>query len=111
MAKDENYQLEQSKVAVVVLTGRDDEDLAARALRDGAEDYLVKNQSDPAQLRRAVRYAVERAQAAERLRESERLFHQLADAMPQIVWAGLIAFGGAWIMMNMNPSWIPPSLQ
>jgi hypothetical protein len=31
--------------------------------------------------------------------------------LPQIVWAGLIAFGGAWIMMNMNPTWIPEALR
>jgi hypothetical protein len=35
----------------------------------------------------------------------------LIGMMPHIVWAGLIAFGGAWIMTNMNPSWIPPALQ
>jgi hypothetical protein len=35
----------------------------------------------------------------------------LIGMMPQIVWAGLIAFGGAWIMMNMNPSWIPAALR
>jgi hypothetical protein len=31
--------------------------------------------------------------------------------LPQIVWAGLIAFGGAWIMTNMNPTWIPEVLR
>jgi predicted membrane protein len=31
--------------------------------------------------------------------------------MPQIVWAGLIAFGGAWVMTNMNPTWIPEVLR
>jgi hypothetical protein len=35
----------------------------------------------------------------------------LIGMMPQIVWAGLIAFGGAWIMTHMNPSWIPAALQ
>jgi hypothetical protein len=35
----------------------------------------------------------------------------LIGMMPQIVWAGLIAFAGAWIMMNMNPSWIPDALR
>jgi len=35
----------------------------------------------------------------------------LIGMMPQIVWAGLIAFGGAWIMINMNPTWIPPALR
>jgi hypothetical protein len=35
----------------------------------------------------------------------------LIGMMPQIVWAGLIAFGGAWVMTNMNPSWIPAALR
>ena len=35
----------------------------------------------------------------------------LIGMLPQIVWAGLIAFGGAWIMTNMNPTWIPAALR
>ena len=35
----------------------------------------------------------------------------LIGMMPQIVWAGLIAFGGAWVMTNMDPSWIPAALR
>ena len=35
----------------------------------------------------------------------------LIGMLPQIIWAGLIAFGGAWIMMNMNPTWIPAALK
>lgn len=35
----------------------------------------------------------------------------LIGMLPQIVWAGLIAFGGAWIMINMNPTWIPAALR
>jgi hypothetical protein len=31
--------------------------------------------------------------------------------LPQIVWAGLIAFGGAWVIMNLNPTWIPNGMQ
>jgi hypothetical protein len=39
------------------------------------------------------------------------LISALIAMLPQIVWAGLIAFGGAWVMMNMNPSWIPAALR
>lgn len=47
-------------VPVVLLTGLSDENLAARAVREGAQDYLVKGQVDPAVLVRSMRYAVER---------------------------------------------------
>ncbi len=47
-------------VPLLVLTGRDDEELAAQALQLGAQDYLVKGQFFPGALLRAMRYAVER---------------------------------------------------
>jgi DNA-binding NtrC family response regulator len=47
-------------VPVVLLTGLSDENLAAKAVREGAQDYLVKGQVDPATLVRSMRYAVER---------------------------------------------------
>jgi two-component system response regulator AtoC len=52
-------------VPVVLLTGLSDENLAARAVREGAQDYLVKGQVEAAALVRSMRYAVER-QVAER---------------------------------------------
>lgn len=50
-------------VAVVVITGRDDEQLGIEALGAGAHDYLVKGQVAPGVLARAVRYAIERRRA------------------------------------------------
>jgi phosphoserine phosphatase RsbU/P len=47
-------------VPVVVLSGRDDQELAITAIHHGAQDYLVKGQFDGQQLGRAMRYAVER---------------------------------------------------
>lgn len=35
----------------------------------------------------------------------------LIALLPQVIWAGLIAFGGAWIMTNMDPTWIPDALR
>jgi serine phosphatase RsbU (regulator of sigma subunit) len=52
-----------SHVAVVVLTGRDDQQLGIEALGAGAQDYLVKGQVGPEVLARAIRYAVERRRA------------------------------------------------
>ena len=47
-------------VPVVVLSGRDDEELAAKAVQQGVQDYLVKGAFDSKQLARAMRYAMER---------------------------------------------------
>jgi DNA-binding response OmpR family regulator len=46
--------------AVVVLTGQEDEGLALRALRAGADDYLIKSEVRVRFLAQRVRYAVER---------------------------------------------------
>jgi len=48
------------QIAVVVITGRDDEQLGIEALGAGAHDYLVKGRVEPGVLARAVRYAIER---------------------------------------------------
>jgi diguanylate cyclase (GGDEF)-like protein/PAS domain S-box-containing protein len=52
------------RVPLVVLTGLDDETLAARSLQEGAQDYLVKSQIDTygttRGLVRALRYSIER---------------------------------------------------
>lgn len=48
---------------IVVVTGLDDDELALSALRNGAQDYLVKNEMSPAGLTRAIRFAQERKKA------------------------------------------------
>ncbi len=72
--------------AVVVFTGVDDEEIAFEALRQGAQDYLVKGQVDGPILIRAIRYAIERKQAEVSLRESEEQHRSLLEAMPDIVY-------------------------
>lgn len=47
-------------VPIVVLTGRDQKGTGIRAMRCGAQDYLIKGQIDAWMLGRAMRYAVER---------------------------------------------------
>ena len=57
-------------VPIVVMSGLGDEELAARALHEGAQDYLVKGQVDSNLLIRAMRYAIERKQAEDALRKA-----------------------------------------
>jgi signal transduction histidine kinase len=47
-------------VPIIVLTGLDDEELAAEAMKEGAQDYLIKGQIENRALPRALRHAVER---------------------------------------------------
>jgi signal transduction histidine kinase len=54
------------KTPIVVLTGLDDEAVAMQAVRNGAQDYLVKGQVNAQLVIRSIRYAIERAQMHER---------------------------------------------
>src|ERR1700688_5043892 len=47
-------------VPVIVLTGLDDEALAGEAMKEGAQDYLIKGQIENRALPRALRHAIER---------------------------------------------------
>ena len=51
------------RTPIVVLSGLDDEAMAIRAVREGAQDYLVKGQADGKTLTRSIHYAVERKHA------------------------------------------------
>ena len=55
-------------VPIVVLSVRDDEDLAVQAVQGGAQDYLVKEGVYPGLLDRAIRYAIERKRTEKALR-------------------------------------------
>jgi signal transduction histidine kinase len=55
------------KVPIIVLTGFHDEALGDQALKEGAQDYLVKGQDDGKRLARAMRYAISRMTVAEAL--------------------------------------------
>ncbi len=69
-------------VPILVLTGLDDETLAIKAVKEGAQDYLVKGHIDSDLLIRAVRYAIERMRIKEDLWESEIRYRTLFEHSP-----------------------------
>lgn len=83
-------------VTLVVLTGLDDEDLAGQALKEGAQDYLIKGQIDSRGLKRAVRYAIERKMLEEALfaehARARVTLDCIADAVACMDVAGNITF-------------------
>src|ERR1700677_1357638 len=61
-------------VVMIVLTGMEDEALAAAAMKEGAQDYLIKGQIENRALPRALRHAIERQRMqreAELMRKNE----------------------------------------
>src|SRR5271156_5881054 len=48
------------EVVMIVMTGLEDEALAATAMKEGAQDYLIKGQIENRALPRALRHAIER---------------------------------------------------
>ena len=54
---------------IVVLTGLDDEAVAIEALRQGAQDYLIKGEIHRHWLARAIHYAIERQHTLEKLQQ------------------------------------------
>ena len=73
-------------VPLIILTGLEDEELAVRAVRGGAQDYLPKNHLDGPLLSRTVRYAIERRRADEALRRSEEKLRLAMEASESGVW-------------------------
>ncbi len=84
-------------IPIVVLTGLDDEDLAVKAVREGAQDYLVKGQVTGRVLVRAMRYATERKRAVEELQRSEEYFRSLIENALDIITVldekGIVRYG------------------
>lgn len=64
---------------IIVLTGIDDETLATKTVREGAQDYIVKSEMDITLLVRAIRYAVERKKTEEALRQARDELEQRVE--------------------------------
>lgn len=61
------------RLPVVVLSGNSDEVFALRAVREGAQDYLVKGRTDPSLLAKTIRYAIERKKIEHELQQAQQL--------------------------------------
>jgi putative two-component system response regulator len=57
-------------IPVIILTSNDNQEMAVLAVREGAQDYLIKGQIGGSLLIRAMQYAVERKRAEEKIQET-----------------------------------------
>jgi PAS domain S-box-containing protein len=76
IAKIQEYSV---NTPIVVLTARNDEELAVQSIQAGAQDYLVKRKIDTELLIRSIRYAVERQHNQEALRKSEEKYRSVVE--------------------------------
>ncbi|KQC09728.1 MAG: hypothetical protein APR62_13580 [Smithella sp. SDB] len=83
-------------IPVIVETGLTDKKLAIKAVKAGAQDYLIKGQIDSTVLIRSICYAIERKKLEEAFKASEKRFRTLInvmmDALIIIDWDGTILF-------------------
>ncbi|HKE49821.1 MAG TPA: PAS domain S-box protein [Rhodanobacteraceae bacterium] len=73
-------------VVVIVLTGRDEEQLGLDAMACGAQDMLIKGSFDTEKLARALHYAIERHRLQGGLRQSAEEHRTLFENNPFPVW-------------------------
>ena len=76
-----------SQVPIIVMTGLDDEGVAVKIVRRGAQDYLVKGQADRKSLIRAIRYAIERKRGEEEIRETRENFRSIVETTNEWIWS------------------------
>jgi signal transduction histidine kinase len=73
---------------IVVLTNTNDNRLAIEAVRQGAQDYLVKRNINIEVLVRSIQYAIERQKASDLLRETnENLTNQIQQKTSELMKA------------------------
>ena len=65
------------ELPIVILSGFDDEEAAVRAVREGAQDYLIKGQIDGRLLARSISYAIERKEVEKELMKSQKDLRKL----------------------------------
>jgi two-component system, cell cycle sensor histidine kinase and response regulator CckA len=96
-------------VPIILLTGPEDEMVAARAVQAGAQDYISKAEIHPTLLVRAIRYAVERSASAAALQASEEKYRVVvetaSDGVVTVDAGNLIQFanGAAERMFGYGP--------
>ncbi len=74
------------RVPFVVLTGLADETVGFTAVRQGAQDYLIKGEVDGKLLLRAIRYATERKRAEIALEVEREKLLSVLNGLPAFVY-------------------------
>jgi PAS domain S-box-containing protein len=85
---------------VIILSGFRSQELATRAVAEGAQDYLFKEYSDADLLERSIRYAIERQRIRDALQEKTRMLQTILDGMAE----GVIVVSAQGQVLEANPA-------
>ena len=82
---EEVYSKPQLHKPVIVLTGQEIGNVDLQSLKSGATDYLLKSELNPAVLKKAIHYAIERYKSLcslfEQKQQNNNFFEQSVDAL------------------------------
>ena len=74
------------KIPVIILTGLSDSEVALEALKEGAQDFLVKGEFKTDILVKSIQYSIERKNAEEKMLASEEKYRQMFYKNPFPAW-------------------------
>jgi DNA-binding response OmpR family regulator len=67
------------ELPIVILSGFDDENIALKAVREGAQDYLIKGEIEGRILARSIYYAIERKKIEKELMKTQKDLRKLIE--------------------------------
>ncbi|HWI90315.1 MAG TPA: response regulator [Flavisolibacter sp.] len=73
-------------IPIIILTGLSDSEMALKALKKGAQDYLVKGEFNSSFLVKSILYSIERKKAEEKVLISEEKYRQIFYQNPFPMW-------------------------
>ncbi|UJP06058.1 MAG: response regulator [Nitrosomonas sp.] len=71
-----------TNIPIAVLSFRDDEKLAIKAIQAGAQDYLVKGNLTKGVLSRVIRYSIERKRIEQNIQKAQQRFQTIFEKAP-----------------------------
>jgi len=74
------------EIPIIILTGNQDNSLAIESLKNGAQDYLIKDKIDGDLLSRSVHYAVERFHLFKKIAEERQRYELVATGSNDGLW-------------------------
>ena len=79
-------QASRNRLPVVVITDKDDPQLALRALQLGVQDFLNKSDLDSSLISRTIQFSIERKKLERRLSEQSEVLTNVLANVPQFVF-------------------------